>query len=99
MLKLLILIHCFISFLIVVISLFQQCKNFNGSSSLVSGFSHTVFGSKSYAPFIFKFTILLIIFFFLTSLSLNYITKKYSIVVSDNTNQTTNSALISSGNE
>lgn len=79
MLTLVIILHCIIAFLIILFVIIQHCKTSGMTSSLTSGFSHTVFGSKSSAPFMFKCTIFLILLFFLTTLCLHYCIKNDSL--------------------
>lgn len=76
MLALVITIHIIVAILIVGLILLQQGKGANMGASFGSGASQTVFGSRGAAPFMFKFTGVLVAVFFVTSVSLSYIGKQ-----------------------
>ncbi|WP_338521915.1 preprotein translocase subunit SecG [Candidatus Legionella polyplacis] len=71
MYKFILIIHIFISFVLVFLVLFQNGKGASMSLSFNSGISSTLFGSKGLNSFLYKFTIVLSLFFFITSVSLS----------------------------
>jgi len=75
MFTLVITVHIVVALFIVTLVLLQQGKGASMGASFGSGSSQTVFGSRGAAPFMFKLTAFLVAIFFLTSLSLSYISK------------------------
>lgn len=72
MYQLVLFIHVFIAVIIVGLVLIQQGKGASVGAAFGSGASQTVFGSRGSGSFLFRFTIGLIALFFITSISLNY---------------------------
>ncbi len=79
MFKVIITIHIMTSILICILVLLQHGKGANIGSYFSGGNSNnpsnSIFGSRGSAPFMFKFTFFLILIFFITSISLNFISK------------------------
>lgn len=78
MLALLMTVHIIVATLIVGLILLQQGKGANMSASFGASASQTVFGGRGSAPFMVKFTAILVAVFFVTSVSLSYIGKQNS---------------------
>lgn len=74
MYSLILSIHVFIAVCIVLLVLVQQGKGSTVGAAFGSGASQTVFGSRGSGSFLFRLTTGLLIFFFLTSMTLNYLT-------------------------
>ena len=72
MYQILLFIHVLIAFFIIVLVLVQQGKGATVGAAFGSGASQTVFGSRGSGSFLFRFTLGLGIFFFLTSIALNH---------------------------
>lgn len=72
--QLLLLSHILISVALITLVLLQQGKGAEMGASFGSGASQTVFGSQGSSSFLFKLTGLLALLFFITSLSLGYLT-------------------------
>ena len=71
--QIILLFHVLIAFCIIALVLVQQGKGATMGAAFGSGASQTVFGSRGSGSFLFRFTIGLIIAFFVTSLILNYL--------------------------
>ncbi|MFZ0219731.1 MAG: preprotein translocase subunit SecG [Candidatus Aquirickettsiella sp.] len=69
----LVLMHVLISIALIALVLIQQGKGAELGATFGSAASQTVFGSQGSASFLLKFTGLLALLFFITSLSLGYI--------------------------
>ncbi len=76
MIESLLMVHVLICILLVVLVLLQQGKGAEMGAGFGSGASNTVFGSQGVTPFLIKLTLGLATIFFITSLSLNYLTAK-----------------------
>lgn len=76
MIEALLMVHVLICFILVALVLLQQGKGAEMGAGFGSGASSTVFGSQGAAPFLMKLTLGLAGLFFVTSLSLNYLTAK-----------------------
>ncbi|MCD6056353.1 MAG: secG [Gammaproteobacteria bacterium] len=77
MIQLILVIHVLICLFLVVLVLLQQGKGAEMGAGFGSGASNTVFGSQGATPFLIKVTLGLAVFFFLTSLLLNYLTAQH----------------------
>ena len=73
MYQFILLIHVFAAALIVALVLLQQGKGSAMGAAFGSGASQTVFGSRGSGSFLFRVTMSLIVIFFVTSISLNYL--------------------------
>ncbi len=73
MYQIVLFIHVFAAVIIVGLVLIQQGKGASMGAAFGSGASQTVFGSRGSGSFLFRLTIGLIALFFITSISLNYI--------------------------
>lgn len=73
MYQLIIFVHVIVSILLIGLILIQQGKGADIGAAFGSGASNTVFGSQGSGGFLFKFTSILAVFFFATSLGLGYI--------------------------
>lgn len=67
-------IHVFSAVFIIALVLVQQGKGASVGAAFGSGASQTIFGSRGSGSFLFRFTIGLIAVFFITSITLNYLT-------------------------
>lgn len=76
MYQFILLVHVFAAVCIVLLVLVQQGKGATLGAAFGSGASQTIFGSRGSGSFLFRVTMGLIAIFFITSLSLNYITVK-----------------------
>lgn len=74
MYQFILLIHTFIAICIVSLVLVQQGKGATMGAAFGSGASQTVFGSRGSGSFLFRITLSLAGVFFVTSLTLNYLT-------------------------
>lgn len=74
MYQIILFIHIFAAVFIIALVLVQQGKGATLGAAFGSGASQTVFGSRGSGSFLFRFTISLITIFFITSISLNYLT-------------------------
>lgn len=72
--QIILLFHTIAAVCIIALVLVQQGKGATLGAAFGSGASQTVFGSRGSGSFLFKITMGLIMVFFLTSLSLNYLT-------------------------
>jgi len=70
------LIHVFAAVFLVALVLVQQGKGATMGAAFGSGASQTVFGSRGSGSFLFRLTMSLIAIFFVTSLSMNYLTAR-----------------------
>lgn len=78
MYQLILLIHVFAAIFIIALVLVQQGKGAAMGAAFGSGASQTVFGSRGSGSFLFRLTIGLGLFFFITSIGLNYLaTRSY----------------------
>ncbi|MHB1529033.1 MAG: preprotein translocase subunit SecG [Acidiferrobacteraceae bacterium] len=71
--ELLLIIHILVSFTLVALVLLQQGKGADMGAAFGSGASQTLFGSRGSATFLSRLTAILATIFFLTSLSLAYL--------------------------
>lgn len=76
MIEAILMVHVLICIMLVVLVLLQQGKGAEMGAGFGSGASNTVFGSQGATPFLIKVTLGLAAFFFITSLTLNYLTAK-----------------------
>lgn len=67
-------IHIFVALSIIVLVLLQQGKGAEVGASFGSGASQTIFGSQGSTNFLSRATAVLISVFFITSLTLGYLT-------------------------
>jgi len=74
MYQFILLIHVFAAVLLVALVLVQQGKGASMGAAFGSGASQTVFGSRGSGSFLFRLTMGFVAVFFITSLSLNYLT-------------------------
>ena len=74
MYQLILLIHVFAAVFIVALVLVQQGKGATMGAAFGSGASQTVFGSRGSGSFLFRVTMGLVAIFFVTSLTMNYLT-------------------------
>jgi preprotein translocase subunit SecG len=74
MYQFILLIHVFAAVFIIALVLVQQGKGATMGAAFGSGASQTVFGSRGSGSFLFRLTMSLAAIFFVTSLSLNYLT-------------------------
>ncbi|MDA7742021.1 preprotein translocase subunit SecG [Francisellaceae bacterium] len=77
MLNLVLAAHIFIAIVVTVLVLVQHGKGADMGASFGSGSSQTVFGSKGAAPFLMKLTGFLAALFFVSSLTMGYLSKQY----------------------
>lgn len=78
MYQLILLFHLLAALLVIGLVLIQHGKGADIGASFGSGASTTVFGSQGTGSFLFKFTGILVLVFFVTSLTLSYlITTQY----------------------
>lgn len=68
------IVHILACFMIIALVLLQQGKGAEMGAGFGSGAANTVFGSQGATPFLMKLTLILAAIFFVTSLSLNYLT-------------------------
>ena len=73
MYQFILLIHVFIAICVIALVLVQQGKGATMGAAFGSGASSTVFGSRGSGSFLFRVTISLIVGFFITSITLNYL--------------------------
>ena len=71
-------IHIILAVILVVLVLVQQGKGAAAGAAFGSGASSTVFGSRGNATFLNKLTTMVALIFFVTSLSLAYISSNKS---------------------
>jgi len=88
MFTLVITLHIVVALFIITLVLLQQGKGASMGASFGSGSSQTVFGSRGAAPFMFKLTAFFVAIFFITSLSLSYISKSNTDNQADTTGLT-----------
>ena len=74
MYQFILLIHVFAAVFIIALVLVQQGKGATMGAAFGSGASQTVFGSRGSGSFLFRVTMSLVAIFFITSLTLNYLT-------------------------
>jgi preprotein translocase subunit SecG len=74
MYQVIIFIHILVAVCLIGLVLIQQGKGATVGAAFGSGASQTVFGSRGSGSFLFRFTMGLAAIFFITSLSLNYLT-------------------------
>ncbi len=72
--QILLIIHVTIAFVLIGLILIQQGKGAEVGASFGSGASQTVFGSQGSGSFLTRLTAILITLFFITCLSLGYLT-------------------------
>ena len=73
MYQLVLILHVFVSILLIALVLMQHGKGADIGASFGSGASTTVFGSQGTGGVLFKATSILAIVFFITSLTLSYL--------------------------
>jgi preprotein translocase subunit SecG len=71
-------IHIILAVILVVLVLVQQGKGADAGAAFGSGASSTVFGARGNATFLNKLTTMVALIFFVTSLSLAYISSNKS---------------------
>ena len=71
-------IHIILAVILIVLVLIQQGKGADAGAAFGSGASSTVFGARGSATFLNKLTTIIALSFFVTSLSLAYISSKNS---------------------
>ena len=71
-------IHIILAVILVVLVLVQQGKGADAGAAFGSGASSTVFGARGSATFLNKLTTMVALIFFVTSLSLAYISSNKS---------------------
>ena len=76
MVNIILAIHILIALLIIGLVLIQHGKGADMGASFGGGASKTVFGSRGAAPFLMKLTGFFALLFFVTSLSLGYLSKE-----------------------
>ncbi len=74
MYQFILLIHVFAAVFLIALVLVQQGKGATMGAAFGSGASQTVFGSRGSGSFLFRLTMSLIAVFFITSLTMNYLT-------------------------
>lgn len=74
MYQIILMFHVFVAVLLVGLVLVQQGKGATAGAAFGSGASQTVFGSRGSGSFLFRITMGLAAVFFITSLTLNYLT-------------------------
>lgn len=72
--QIILLFHAIAAACIIALVLVQQGKGANMGAAFGSGASQTVFGSRGSGSFLFRVTMGFMLFFFVTSLGLNYLT-------------------------
>ncbi len=70
MLEIVLVLHFIVALCLIVLVLLQQGKGASVGAAFGSGASSTIFGSRGPASFLMKLTGLLVVFFFITSLTL-----------------------------
>ena len=73
-------IHIILAVILIVLVLVQQGKGADAGAAFGSGASSTVFGARGSATFMNKLTTVIALSFFITSLSLAYISSNKSSV-------------------
>lgn len=73
MYQLILLIHVFVAICLVALVLVQQGKGATMGAGFGGGASQTIFGARGSGSFLFRLTISFIAVFFITSISLNYL--------------------------
>jgi preprotein translocase subunit SecG len=81
--QLILIIHILAALSVIVLVLLQHGKGADAGAAFGSGASNTMFGSVGSMPFLMKITTLLALVFFITSISLSYLTNHTS-TTSDN---------------
>ena len=71
------IVHVLACFMIIALVLLQQGKGAEMGAGFGSGSANTVFGSQGATPFLMKLTLTLGALFFITSLTLNYLTSAH----------------------
>jgi len=71
--QLLLILHVLIAGFLIILVLLQQGKGADAGASFGGGASQTVFGSQGSGSFMLKFTSIIAVLFFITSLGLGYI--------------------------
>lgn len=71
-------IHVLLSFTLIGLVLIQQGKGADAGASFGGGGSQTVFGSRGSASFLSRLTAIIVTLFFVTSLTLAYMSAKQS---------------------
>lgn len=74
MYQVILFIHVLIAVCLIALVLVQQGKGATMGAAFGSGASQTIFGSRGSGSFLFRITMGLIALFFVTSLTLNYLT-------------------------
>jgi preprotein translocase subunit SecG len=80
--QLVLMFHVGVALLIVALVLLQRGKGASAGSGFGAGASGTVFGSRGSASFLSRATAVLATFFFMTSLSLAYLSGRQTVPVS-----------------
>lgn len=73
MYQFILLIHVFVAMCVIALVLVQQGKGATLGAGFGSGASQTIFGARGSGSFLFRVTIGLITIFFVTSITLNYL--------------------------
>lgn len=76
MYQMILLLHVFVAICVIALVLVQQGKGATMGAAFGSGASQTVFGSRGSGSFLFRITMSLIVIFFITSISLNYLASR-----------------------
>lgn len=76
MYQFILIIHVLAAVCIVALVLVQQGKGATTGAAFGSGASQTVFGSRGSGSFLMRFTIGLVVVFFATSITLNYLASR-----------------------
>jgi preprotein translocase subunit SecG len=78
MMQTVLVIHILLSFTLIGLVLIQQGKGADAGASFGGGSSQSVFGSRGSASFLSRTTAIIATFFFVTSLTLAYLSTKQS---------------------
>ncbi len=74
--QIILIIHVVVAVCFIALVLLQHGKGADAGAAFGSGASQTMFGSAGSLPFLVKVTAILAAIFFITSLSLGYLTAK-----------------------
>ena len=78
MMQVILVIHVLLSLLLIGLVLIQQGKGADAGASFGGGSSQSVFGSRGSASFLSRLTAIIVTLFFVTSLTLAYLSTKQS---------------------
>lgn len=78
MMQVVLVIHVLLSLLLIGLVLIQQGKGADAGASFGGGSSQSVFGSRGSASFLSRLTAIIVTLFFVTSLTLAYLSTKQS---------------------